>query len=151
MEPAEARSSLDEIQRLQDRTRSEYVRHTFARSYTLMSALGLFIALASLDFPQPWQLLVFLVGEGVLVGVPLVQRRRAPVRRKLTFPEVMFQVVVGVVLIGVFIAYSIATSLGALAFDLPMHHTIVAAALALTTLVVAVPMRRVYDLIIRQS
>ncbi|TDC92949.1 hypothetical protein [Actinomadura sp. 7K507] len=151
MNPDEARGSLDEIHRLQDRTRSEYVRHTFARPYTLASALGLFIALASLDFPQPWQIIVFLVGEAILIGVLFVQRRRAPVRRKLTAPEVMFQVAMGVALIGAFIAFSIAASLGAFEFGLPIQHTIAAAALALTVVAVSVPVRRVYDSIVRHS
>ncbi|TDC58199.1 hypothetical protein E1281_02350 [Actinomadura sp. KC345] len=151
MNPEEARSSLDDIHRLQERTRDEYVRHSFARSYMLLSALGLFVAVASLDFPQPWQIVVFLVGEGILVASALVQRRRAPVQRKPTVPEVMFQVAMGVILIGAFIAYSIASALGAFAFDLPVQHTITGAALALTALAVAVPVRRLFGSIVRSG
>lgn len=151
MNPEEARGSLDDIRRLQDRTRGEYVRHSFARPYMLMSALGLFIALASLDFPQPWQTTVFLVGEGILVAVALLHRRRAPVRRKPTALELLFQVAMGVVLIAVYIAYSIAVSLGAFEFGLPMQHSIAAAALALTSLAAVVPARRLFGLIVRQG
>lgn len=148
MNPDEARGSLDDIRRLQDRTRGEYIRHGFARPYLLTSVFGLFIALASFDFPSPWQLIVFLLGEGVMVGVVIVQRRRAPVRRNPTAPVVLFNVGVGVALLAVYVAYSIAAALGVQAFDLPMQHTIVAAAVTLTVLVAVAPARRLFDSIV---
>jgi hypothetical protein len=53
MTPDDAQTSLDDIRRLQDRTRDEYVRHGFSRPYMLASALALFIAFASFDLPAP--------------------------------------------------------------------------------------------------
>lgn len=149
MNPDQARGSLDDIHRLQDRTRGAYVRHGFARPYILATALGVFIALASIDLPSPWSTVVFLGGEGLLLSVMAVHRRRAPVRRKPTFPEVVFYAVFIALLLALYVAYSIAATLGVLAFGLPMQHTVAAAALALTTLAIAAPARRVLHLVLR--
>lgn len=151
MTPDDAHTSLDDIRRLQDRTRDEYVRHGFAYPYLLISALGLFIAFASFDLPVPWSTVVALAGVGVAVGVLPVHQRRASIRRKPTGPELLFHVAGAAGLIAAYVAFSIAAVVAHLRFGMPAPHTVAAAALALTTLACARPARRALQSIIRHG
>src|SRR5689334_662728 len=93
----DARSTLDDIRRLQDKTRDELLRNAFALPYMLLMALGLFIQYASTDLPSPWDDGVLLLGLTLYVGVVIVHTRarlcRASVRprsTRLTPLEVVF-------------------------------------------------------------
>lgn len=90
MHPHDAQSSLDDIQRLQGRTREQVVRQSFAFSYVLLAALGLLVGLASIDLQNPWRTAALLLGFGLFVGVGIVHERRALVQRKPTGPEWLF-------------------------------------------------------------
>ncbi|GAA0363168.1 hypothetical protein GCM10009530_11010 [Microbispora corallina] len=90
MNPQDAQSSLDEIRRLEGRTRQEMVRQKFARPYVLLAALGLFVGLVSLDLENPWRSAALLIGFGLFAGVGIVQEHRALVHRKPTGPEWLF-------------------------------------------------------------
>jgi hypothetical protein len=150
MTPDDAQTSLDDIHRLQDRTRDEYVRHGFSRPYMLASALVLFIAFASFDLPAPWDTTAAMLGVGLSLGLLVVHQHQAPVRRKPAGPELLFYAGASVCLIVAYVAFSIATAIASLKFDLPAPHTVAAAALALTTLLCANPARRVFESIVRR-
>ena len=92
MHPHDAQSSLDDIQRLQDRTREQVVRQSFALPHVLLAALGLLVGLASIDLQNPWRTGALLLGFGLFVGVGIVHERRALVQRKPTGPEWLFWV-----------------------------------------------------------
>ncbi|MGI5241488.1 hypothetical protein [Dactylosporangium sp. CA-139066] len=92
MHPHDAQSSLDDIRRLQDRTREQVVRQSFALPYVVLAALGLFVGLASIDLQNPWRTAVVLVGFGLFVAVGIVHQRRALVQRKPTALELLFWV-----------------------------------------------------------
>jgi hypothetical protein len=150
MNPDDAQTSLDDIRRLQDRTRDEYVRHGFSRPYLLASALVLFIAFASFDLPAPWGTTAVTSGVGLALGLLVVHQHRAPVRRRPTGPELLFYAGASAGLIVVYVAFSVATAIADLKFDLPAPHTVAAAALALTTLLCANPARRVFESTVRR-
>ena len=92
MHPHDAQSSLDDIRRLQDRTREQVVRQSFALSHVLLAALGLLLGLASVDLQNPWRTAALLLGFGLFVGVGIVLERRALVQRKPTGLEWLFWV-----------------------------------------------------------
>ena len=150
MTPYDAQSSLDDIHRLQDRTRDAYVRHGFSRPYALASALVLFIAFASFDLPAPWDTIAATSGVGLSLGLLVVHQHRAPVRRKPTGPELLFCAGVAACLVVAYVAFSIAAVVAHLKFGLPAPHAVAAAALALTTLLCTNPARRVFASIVRR-
>lgn len=150
MTPYDAQTSLDDIRRLQDRTRDEYVRHGFSRPYMLASALVLFVAFASFDLPAPWDTRAVTSGVGLSLVLLVVHQQRAPVRRRPTGPELLFYAGMSAALIVAYVAFSIAAAVAALKFGLPASHTVAAAALALTTLASVKPARRVFASIARR-
>jgi len=92
MHPHDAQSSLDDIRRLEDRTREQVVRQSFALPYVLLAALGLLLGPASIDLQNPWRTAALLLGFGLFVGVGIVHERRALVQRKPTGLEWLFWV-----------------------------------------------------------
>jgi membrane protein YdbS with pleckstrin-like domain len=105
MNPHDAQSSLDDIRRLQDRTREQVVRQSFTRSCVLLAAVGLLVGLASIDLQNPWRSAALLLGFGLFFGVGIVHERRALVQRKPTGLEWLFWVGVSaglMLLFGVF-------------------------------------------------
>ncbi|GAA1183562.1 hypothetical protein [Pseudonocardia alaniniphila] len=92
MHPHDAQSSLDDIRRLQGRTREQVVRQSFARPNVLLAALGLLVGLASIDLENPWRTVAFLLGFGLFVGVGIVHERRALVKREPAGVEWLFWV-----------------------------------------------------------
>ncbi|GGU93382.1 hypothetical protein GCM10010182_06150 [Actinomadura cremea] len=151
MDPKDAHIALADVERLQERTREEYVRQHFARPYLLVTALGVFVALASSDLPSPWGTPVFLLGEGMLIGAAVLQRRRAAVRRKANASEGLFVLGGAVAVLAAYIAFNIVTALGVLSFGLPAPRTFAAAAVALLFLAAAGPARRIFASAVRRS
>ncbi|MEO3858215.1 hypothetical protein [Acrocarpospora sp. B8E8] len=154
MSPNDAQSTLDDIRRLQDRTRDELVGHNFSLPYALLMALGLFIGFASTDLPRPWNDVACLLGFGLYVGVTILQQVRqcrSSVRpRSLWVPtrlELVFYVGWAVSILLVFAAARTATW----ALDLPAQGTVAAAVVALA-FVAATPLaRRIVKAIMRQD
>ncbi|MFD0899010.1 hypothetical protein [Actinomadura sediminis] len=151
MNTNDAQAALADVQRMQERTRDEYVRHQFARPYMLLTAFGLFVALASSDLPSPWSTVLFLVGEGILIGGATLQRRRSPVKRKANVPEGLYVIGAAAAVIVAYIAFTIVASLGVLSFGLPAPRVWAAAALALLFLVLAGPSRRIFESVVRRA
>ena len=108
MHPHDAKSSLDDIRRLQDRTREQVVRQSFTLSYVLLAAVGLLVGLASIDLQNPWGTAALLLGFGLFVGVGIVRERRALVQRKPTGLEWLFWVGLSAGLILLFSVFRIA-------------------------------------------
>ncbi|SIM85976.1 hypothetical protein [Micromonospora cremea] len=92
MKPQDAQLSLDDIRRLQDRTREQIVGQSFVRSHVPLAALGLFAGLASVDLQNPWRTATLLFGFGLFVGVGIVHEHRTLVQRKPTGLEWLFWV-----------------------------------------------------------
>jgi ABC-type Co2+ transport system permease subunit len=151
MNPHEARVSLDDIRRLQDRTRDAYVRHGFSRTSLLIMALAMFVMIASLDLPSPWPTVGLGIGLGLLAGLGLAQQRRAPVRRRLTWPEALYCAGTAAVFLVALVAFELPAALAVLTLDLPVQHTISGAALAATFLAGAGPVRRGFAAIVRNE
>jgi hypothetical protein len=148
MTPHDPQTSVEEIRRLQDRTRDEYVRHGFSRPYLLVTALAVFIVFASSDLPTPyWNNAAAAFGMALTVGSLLVHQRRASVRRRPTALELLFSVGAGVVLLLVgSVCLGVAHTL-----DLPAPNTLAAAAIALAVLGGANLTRPVYTAIVRRG
>ncbi|MGP4022726.1 hypothetical protein [Actinomadura sp. 3N407] len=145
MNPDEARASLDEIRRLQDRTRDEYIRQGTSRPEVLLVALGLFIVFASFDLPDPWDLIAMLLADGLIFGVLAVGYARASVRRKPTGAEVMFILAMSAYVIVGFGAFLITARM----IGLPAPYTIAGAATALGCIASTRPFRRAYEKVVR--
>ncbi|MDH2425339.1 hypothetical protein [Sphaerisporangium sp. TRM90804] len=143
----DAHASLDDIRRMQNRTREEYSRHGFARPYVLVSAVLLFVMFASADLPRPWNAVVGMVVLVLAVALLVVHQLRAAVRRRPTGLELLFYVGAAAVLLTIFSAFQI----GAFALGLPAPNVIAAAALALTSVAAARPGRRVFEAIMRRE
>ncbi|RJL27120.1 hypothetical protein [Bailinhaonella thermotolerans] len=104
MNHLDAQSSLDDIRRLQERTREEHLRHGFRWPYLLAVPLALFLALGSTDLGRPWSTLLPGAGLALSVALATMNERRASVRRRLTTAEFLFHtgtVLAAVVLFGV--------------------------------------------------
>lgn len=145
MNPDEARSSLDDIRRLQNRTRDEYIRQGTSLPSVLLVSLGLFVVFASFDLPDPWDLVAVLLGDGLILAVVVVGYARARVHRKPAGNEVVFILAMSVYVIMAFVAFLIAVRL----LGLPVPYTIAGAATALGCVASARPVRRVYEKIVR--
>jgi hypothetical protein len=143
----DAQASLNDIRRMQDRTRDEYVRHGFARSYVIAVAVVLFVAVAARDLPSPWDGGVSLLAVGVLVAMAVVQARRAAVRRQPGGLEVLVLVGAAAALLAALTGFVAASR----ALDLPAPYTMAAAALALTSVVAARWTRLVYAAAVRRQ
>ncbi|HEY7488479.1 MAG TPA: hypothetical protein VH912_28815 [Streptosporangiaceae bacterium] len=151
MNPHDAQASLDGIHRLQDRTRAEYVRHGFARPYLVISALAMFIVLASFDLPSPWNTAAIGLGGGLAVGSLLVQQRRAPVSRRPTGLELLVCAAMSVGLLLLYVAFSIVAAIAHQKLGLPAHHTVAAAAITLTTVAAWGRVSRVFEATLRRE
>ena len=141
-------TSLEEIHRLQDRTRDEYVRHGFSRPYLLVSALAVFLMFASHDLPNPyWNSAAAALGVALVVGGLVVHQRRAAVRRRPTALELLFSVTLGAVLLLIWAVFlGAAQTLG-----LPAPNTIAAAVIALVILGGASLIRPAFTAIVRRG
>ncbi|WP_214327656.1 hypothetical protein [Nonomuraea sediminis] len=149
MHPHDAQSALDDINRLQGRTRDEIVHHYFALPYVLLSALIFFITYASFDFPRPWHDITMVVGLGLWAATAILQRRRSSVRRKspISDLELVFYIGWGLAFAGLFFAFR----LGAEAVGLPFHNTIGAAAAAAVWVLAIPPSRRILTVIMNRN
>ncbi|YCK40341.1 hypothetical protein ACNF49_41645 [Actinomadura sp. ATCC 39365] len=143
MNQHDAQTSLDDIHRLQDRTRQQIVRQSFALPRVLVSALGLFVMLAAMDLPSPWRYLGAALGVVVYAGVGIVYEHRASVRRTATRREAVFH---GVLLAWVMVAFGIGRIASFALFDLPPHgmlsQAVAGAAVAAVAYVAATPVNR---------
>jgi hypothetical protein len=74
MDPDGARRSLDTMRRMQDRTREEYLRQSFARPGVLLIGLGLLLVCASFDLPGRWDTVAMAVGDALILGVIAIGR-----------------------------------------------------------------------------
>ncbi|AVT33566.1 hypothetical protein C6361_33605 [Plantactinospora sp. BC1] len=90
MNPNDAQLSLDDIRRMQDRTREQMVRQRFTPTYVPLAAVGLFAGLVSVDLENPWRTAAILLGFGLFLGVGIVQEHRSLVGRKPTALEGLF-------------------------------------------------------------
>jgi cation transport ATPase len=153
MNPHDAQSSLDAIRQLQDRSREEVVRHSFARPYVLLAALGLFVMLASTDLQRPWSLAAILLGFGLYVGVGLVRERWASVQRKPSGLEVLFYLGLSA---GLMLLFGIFRIVAWALFSVPAHGlwsqgTLAAAAAALMYVAITPLARRGFRVIMRRD
>jgi predicted permease len=147
MDSEDARRSLADMRRLQDRTLQEYIRRTFSRPGVLLLALGLFIVCASFDLPGRWDTAAVVLGDALIFAVIVVGYARASVRRKPNGAEVGIVLAVSAVLLTGFVALLIAGRL----LGLPEPYTIAAAVTALAYVLLAFgrPTRRLYESILR--
>jgi membrane protein YdbS with pleckstrin-like domain len=150
MHPHDAQSSLDDIRRLQDRTREQVARQGFALSYVLLAALGLLVGLVSVDLQNPWRTVAFLIGFGVFVGVGIVHERRALVKRKPTGMEWLFWVGLSAGLMLLFSIFRIAgwALFGLQPQGLLSQAAVAAAATAVTYVAVTPLIRRAFTAIV---
>jgi predicted permease len=145
MDSEDARRSLADMRRLQDRTLQEYIRRTFSRPGVLLLALGLFIVCASFDLPGRWDTAAVVLGDALIFAVIVVGYARASVRRKPSGAELVIMLAASAYLIAGFVALHVAARL----VGLPAPYTIAAAATALAFVAFGRPMRRVYEKIVR--
>jgi hypothetical protein len=150
MHPHDAQSSLDDIRRLQDRTREQVVRQSFARSNVLLAALGLLVGLASIDLENPWRTVAFLIGFGLFLGAGIVHERRALVKRRPIGLEWLFWVGLSA---GLMLLFSIFRIAGWALFGLQsqglLSQAAVAAVATVVTYVAVTPLiRRTFKAIV---
>ncbi|TMR21719.1 hypothetical protein ETD86_14340 [Nonomuraea turkmeniaca] len=153
MNPHDAQSSLDDIRRLQDKTRDEYIRQGFALPYVLASAAGLFIWFTSVDLERPWSTVANVVGIILFVAAGIVQAHRTAVRRKPAVPDV---VLFAGWFVGLMIAFGLFRIIGFVLFDLPAsgfvsQGTFAAAGMAATYVATVPLIRRAIRAILRQE
>ncbi|MEV4176685.1 hypothetical protein [Nonomuraea sp. NPDC049709] len=143
MNPHDAQNALDDIHRLQDRTREEIVRQSFALPRVIISALGLFVAFATIDLQRPWNFTFMVLGWAVYAGVGIVCEHRASVRRKTTRQEVLFH---GGLIACIMVAFGVGRIAAFALFDLPPHGLLSQAAggaiVAAVVYVAATPVNR---------
>ncbi|MEW9530358.1 hypothetical protein [Microbispora sp. NPDC049125] len=153
MNQHDAQTSLDDIHRFQDRTREQIVRQSFALPRVVVSALGLFIALAAIDLPHSWNLVALALGMALYAGVGIVCEHRAAVRRKATRQEALFH---GGLLACVMVAFGIGRIAAFALFGLPpqgpLSQATAGAIVAALAYVAATPVNRsIMKSIVRQS
>ncbi|MGP4099416.1 hypothetical protein [Nonomuraea sp. KM90] len=143
MNPHDAQNSLDDIHRLQDRTREEIVRQSFTLPRVIISALSLFVAFSTIDLPRPWNLSFMVLGLAVYAGVGIVCEHRASVRRKTTTQEALFH---GGLIACIMVAFAVGRIAAFALFDLPPHGLLSQAAggaiVAAVAYVAATPVNR---------
>lgn len=143
MNQHDAQASLDDIHCLQDRTREQIVRQSFATPRVVISALGIFVALAAIDLPRPWYLVGPAIGWALYAGVGIVYEHRASVRRRVTRQETLFH-------LGLVACIMAAFGIGRIAafalFDLPpqglLSQAAAGAIVAAVVYVAAMPVNR---------
>lgn len=150
MHPHDAQSSLDDIRRLQDRSREQVVRQSFALARVLLAALGLLLGLASVDLQNPWRTAALLLGFGLFVGVGIVLERRALVQRKPTGLEWLFWVGLSAGLMLLFGVFRIAAwaLFGLQSQGLLSQAAVAAAATAVTYVAITPLIRRTFKAIV---
>ncbi|MFA7763040.1 hypothetical protein ACGFNX_39465 [Streptomyces sp. NPDC048723] len=147
MSPYDAQTALNAIHHRQEQTLDAYMRHSYSRPYLIVSALGLFAVCSSFDLPSPWNTAAVLAGNGLALGGLFVHQRRAPVRRKIAGPEVLFYAGLGVLLLALFwTAVIVAYFLG-----LPARHTLAAAVTALVAVVAGYALRPFVETVTRRN
>ncbi|GAB3569544.1 hypothetical protein GCM10027445_21560 [Amycolatopsis endophytica] len=132
MSSREAQTSLDTIRSLGRHTVDESADHGFAWRYLVLSVVAVFLVFASFDLPGPWDRLVVATGLGLSVLAALRMRRGARVHRRLTGPERRWYLAAAVVFLVLCVGFQVAAAVLAVTTGLPAHHTIGAAATALT-------------------
>ena len=140
-------TALDQIRRMQDHTRDEYVRHGFSLPQVLMAALGLFVVVAARDLPEPWGTVVSLGAVAVLVLMAVVHTRRAAVRRQAGAAELALLAGASVALLIAIVALPAAAE----ALELPAPNTIAAAVIALLSIVIARGTRAAFATVVRRE
>lgn len=151
MLPQNARASLDAIHRLQGRSVDESVDHGFARPYVLLSALVVFVMFASSDLPGPWDGFATALGLGLAAMVSVICQRRIRVHRRPTGRERLLYVAAAVVFLVACVAFQIAAAVAAVKLGMPAHHTVAAAATALTVVATAGPARKTFKAVARHA
>lgn len=151
MFPGDARASLDTIRRLQGRSLDESVDHGFARPYVLLSALVVFVMFASSDLPSPWNRVAIALGFGLAAMVSVICQRRVRVHRKPTGLELLAYLAAAIVFLVICVAFQIAAAVAAVKLGMPAHHTVAAAATALTVVATARPARKVFKAVARRA
>ncbi|GGS32643.1 hypothetical protein Snoj_01500 [Streptomyces nojiriensis] len=141
----DAQTALDAIHHRQEQTLDGYMRHAGSRPQLIVSTLGLFAVCSSFDLPSPWKTAAVLVGNALVLGGLFVYKRRAPVRRKATGPEVLVYAAVGVLLLVLFWAVAI----GAYFLHLSARHTLAAAVTVLAIVAVSYALRPFVETIVR--
>lgn len=147
MDPADARNSLDDIRRNQDRTREEYLRRGLSRTGWAVSALGLFLVFASLDLQGTWKNVVYLAGVVLVVGLALAGRARRSVHRRPGGAETAFCLGVSVVILAAFVALKIAARHA----GLPAPATLAATAVLVAGIAAFPGFRSAYTAIVRRG
>ena len=151
MFPHNAQASLDTIRRLQGRSIDEYVDHGFARPYVLLSALVAFVSFASFDLPGPWHRFAIALGLGLAAMVSAICQRRVRVHRKPTGLELLYYLAASIVFLVACVAFQLAAAVSAWKLGMPAHHTVAAAATALTVVATARPARKVFKAVARRA
>jgi hypothetical protein len=151
MFPPDAQASLDSIRRLEGRSIDESVDHNFARPYVMLSALVVFIVFASFDLPGPWDRSAAALGLALSALLSVICRRRVRVHRKPTGLEILCCVAAAIVLLVVCTAFQIAAAVAAVELGMPAHHTVAAAATALTIVATTRPTRKVFRAVARRA
>jgi hypothetical protein len=149
--PQNARASLDAIRHLQGRSVDESVDHGFARPYVLLSALVVFVMFASFDLPGPWDRFATALGLGLAAMVSVICQRRIRVHRKPTGRERLLYLAAAVAFLVACVAFQIAAAVAAVKLGMPAHHTVAAAATALTVVATARPARNTFRAVARQA
>src|SRR3954470_17997422 len=147
----DAQESLDTIHRLQGRSIDESVDHGFARPYVLLSALVVFVTFASFDLSDPCNRFAIALGPGLAAVVSCICQRRARVHRKPTGLEQLYYLAAALVFLLACVACQVAAAVAALGLGMPAHHTVAAAATALTVVATAGPARKVFRAVARQA
>lgn len=153
MNPHDAQSSLDDIRRLQDTTRNEIARRSFAMPRVIVVALGLFVSFAAIDLGAPWQYIGAVAGLGLFAAVGIVYEYRAAVQRQPTLQETLYHVMV---LLGVCMVFGAGRTLAFALLDAPAHglmsQAMAGAVVAALAYVAATPLnRRVMRSLVRQD
>ncbi|TDC65576.1 hypothetical protein [Streptomyces hainanensis] len=102
MHPDDARHALDDIRHRGDQARAAHLRFGHSRTALLLSALALFLPLASYDLPNPWGGAMLLPVVGLLAAMLVGYLCRSPVRRSLTVREAALGAAAGTVLVAAF-------------------------------------------------
>ncbi|QYC45111.1 hypothetical protein Nocox_37795 [Nonomuraea coxensis DSM 45129] len=143
LNPRDAQSSLDDIRRLQETTRNEIVRRSFAMPRVIIVAFGLFISFAAIDLGAPWQYIGGALGFALFVAVGVVYEYRSAVRRQPTVQEALYH---SVVLIGVCMVFAVGRILAFALLGAPAHglmsQAMAGAVLGALAYVAAVPLNR---------
>jgi hypothetical protein len=140
-------ASLDDIRRMQDHTRDEYIRQGFARRSVIAVAVALFVVVAARDLPDPWDSGVSFLAAAALVTMAIVNMRRAAVRRHCGRLELLLLLGAAAALLAALIGAQALTD----ALDLPAPHTVAGAAIALASVAAAPWMRRAYAAAVRRD